>query len=112
MSAAGRVLSQSVHSAPSSSKSRASLAGLMVSYGQTDLAHAVLTSNIGNAAQHLSDDDGESSRLRGLAAGQRIAKEDQVKGQVIPASISDIQRAIKLRPWDTAAWQSLAQVSL
>ncbi|KAJ9098148.1 hypothetical protein QFC21_004477 [Naganishia friedmannii] len=112
VTAAKRLLSKSVHSAPSSSKCRASLAGLMVSYGQTDLARAVLATNTISTTQDTSVDGGEYSRIRGLAAAGFTGTEHQAKGRARPPSISDIQRAIKLRPWDTAAWQSLAQVSL
>ncbi|KAJ9117523.1 hypothetical protein QFC22_004373 [Naganishia vaughanmartiniae] len=112
VSAAERVLSRTVHSAPSSSRDRASLAGIMLSYRQTDIAHAILATDGNSSALEMSSDGGESSRLRGLAAAGCVGNGDQAERQAIPQSISEIQRAIKLRPWDPAAWQSLAQVSL
>ncbi|KAJ9092721.1 hypothetical protein QFC19_008646 [Naganishia cerealis] len=107
--AAERVLSKSVHSAPFTLKVRASLAGLLVSYGKPDLAHAILATS---TTQEMSNDVGETSRIKGLAAAGCSNAENQDMEQGLPAAVSDIQRAIMLRPWDAAAWQSLAQVSL
>lgn len=84
----------------------------MVSYGRMEGAHAILATNTTSTAEDMSTDGGESSRLRGLAAAGRVEKTDQADGQALLKSISDIQRAIKLRPWEAASWQSLAQVSL
>lgn len=109
LSAARRAASKAVHTQPASVGNGSELGRLLVSYGMPEIAGAVLQGSVAE----MSSDLPESLRLRGLAAASTSRRtEDGASPKGAGSSISNLQRAIMLQPWNMAAWESLAHVNL
>jgi hypothetical protein len=71
-----------------------------------EIAGAVLQGSVAE----MSSDLPESLRLRGLAAASATPKEDTGSSQGPGSSISSLQKAIMLQPWNLENWECLAHV--
>ena len=100
------ILEQSVHDNPTNMQRRIKLAKMLLASGQSQLASSVIDVNLDPSEFRQSPIIGQGSetqsevlRLKGIAS---------VKNGDTAAGRSDLQRAVRVTPWDDSAWVALA----